>query len=285
MKKKSCHGEGSQKMKWTREDANQNQELRQALTELLFQLADDDFILAYRGSEWLGLAPHIEEDVAFSSISQDTMGHAAMYYQLLEDLGVGQVDDLAHGRLAKDRKNAVLLEFVNGPGHYLVEPQYDWAFAVVRNYLYTAVKKTRIESLKNSSYQPLSEVAVKINMELYYHLLHWKTWFVQLTQAKGESRNRMENAIQKGLDDLEGLLTLGSLGHEISTLGIIDDEKTLKENFIHLVIPIFESVNLSLPETFMMKHGNGRNGEHTNDLENALTILSEVYHVNPAASW
>ncbi|WP_420812925.1 Phenylacetic acid catabolic protein, partial [Peribacillus acanthi] len=57
------------------------------LIELLYQLADDDFILAYRGSEWLGLAPHIEEDVAYSSINQDTMGHAVMFYRLLEELG------------------------------------------------------------------------------------------------------------------------------------------------------------------------------------------------------
>lgn len=64
-----------------------NEQEQSALIELIYQLGDDDFILAYRGSEWLGLAPHIEEDVAFSSISQDMMGHAAMYYHLLEELG------------------------------------------------------------------------------------------------------------------------------------------------------------------------------------------------------
>ncbi len=105
---------------------------QEALVELLFQLADDDFLFAYRGSEWLGLAPHIEEDIAFSSISQDTMGHAAMYYQLLEDLGCGSADELAHARPASARRNAVLLERANGPGHYLREPRYDWAFTVVR---------------------------------------------------------------------------------------------------------------------------------------------------------
>ena len=49
----------------------------------------------------LGLAPHIEEDVASSSISQDSMGHAAMYYKLLEELGAGNADDLAHLRPAQ----------------------------------------------------------------------------------------------------------------------------------------------------------------------------------------
>lgn len=116
--------------------------IKPALTSLLYQLADDDFILAYRGSEWLGLAPHIEEDVAFSSISQDTMGHAAMFYQLLSNLGEGNVDSLAHAREASERQNAVLLELVNGPGHYLSSAQYDWAFAVVRNYFYSQAKKS-----------------------------------------------------------------------------------------------------------------------------------------------
>ena len=88
-------------------------ENKEAITSLLFQLADDDFMYAYRGSEWLGLAPHIEADIAFSSISQDSMGHAAMYYTLLENLGVGNANDLAHFRKASDRRNSILTERVN----------------------------------------------------------------------------------------------------------------------------------------------------------------------------
>ena len=83
----------------------------------MFQLADDDLMYAFRGSEWLGLAPHIEEDVAFSSISQDSMGHAAMYYQLLEDLNAGNANDLAHSRPASERRNSILTERVNGEGY------------------------------------------------------------------------------------------------------------------------------------------------------------------------
>lgn len=86
-----------------------------AIKELLLQLADDDFIHSYRGAEWLGLAPHIEEDVASASISQDTMGHAAIYYKLLDELGEDDADKLAHDRPAKERRNAIILELVNGP--------------------------------------------------------------------------------------------------------------------------------------------------------------------------
>lgn len=263
----------------------QNPAYKSALTALLFQLADDDFILAYRGSEWLGLAPHIEEDVAFSSISQDTMGHAAMFYQLLEDLGEGSVDELAHARKAIDRRNAVLLEMVNGPGHYLSKPQYDFGFAVVRNLFYTQAKKIRMDSLKNSSYQPLAHMAINVNMELFYHLLHWKTWFVQLMNAGGEARKRMEAAVSKVCDDFEGVLTLGPKGSDMAQLGLIEGEEILKQKWKSFMLPIFESVGLQIPESFGMKSGNGRIGEHLKDLDYALAILSEVYQADPAANW
>lgn len=50
------------------------------------------------------------------------MGHAAMYYQLLEELGEGNADALAHVRLAHERKNSILVERVNGPGYYMENP-------------------------------------------------------------------------------------------------------------------------------------------------------------------
>ena len=278
MRKKFCHGERRRKVKM--DEAYQS-----ALLSLLYQLADDDFILAYRGSEWLGLAPHIEEDVAFSSISQDMMGHAAMFYQLLSDLGEGNMDHLAHARPATERKNAILLEMVNGPGHYLIKPRYDWAFAVVRNYFYVQAKKIRMESLKNSSYEPLANVALKVNMELYYHLLHWKTWFVQLMQAGDEARRRMEAAVQRVCADFEGVLTLGPLSKEMAAFNLIESEEILKQKWKGSMQPVFDSVNLAMPDQFGIKNGNGRKGEHSKDLEDALLVLSEVYQVDPAASW
>jgi ring-1,2-phenylacetyl-CoA epoxidase subunit PaaC len=267
------------------EELKHHPEYQEALVELLFQLADDDFILAYRGSEWLGLAPHIEEDIAFSSINQDMMGHAAMYYQLLEDIGVGKADELAHARPPSARRNAVLLEEVNGPGHYLREPRYDWAFTVVRHYFYTQAKKVRIDSLKQSTYEPLAHVAVKINMELYYHLLHWQTWFIQLTNAPGEARERMKKAVAKVLDDFGGVLTLGPKGEQMAKFGLIDSEAVLTQRFVQAMKPIFAEVHLELPSEFAMKRGNGRNGEHTADLDEALATLSEVYRLDPQAAW
>ena len=57
--------------------------VRDALAELLLTMADDEFVSGFTDSEWTGIAPLLEEDVAISSISQDELGHARALYQLL----------------------------------------------------------------------------------------------------------------------------------------------------------------------------------------------------------
>jgi ring-1,2-phenylacetyl-CoA epoxidase subunit PaaC len=56
--------------------------LKEALACLVTALADDELVIGHRHSEWTGFAPHLEEDVAFSSIAQDEIGHATAYYTL-----------------------------------------------------------------------------------------------------------------------------------------------------------------------------------------------------------
>ncbi|KKB35946.1 1,2-phenylacetyl-CoA epoxidase subunit PaaC [Bacillus thermotolerans] len=260
-------------------------EYKEALKTLLFQLADDDFLLSFRGSEWLGLAPHIEEDVASSSISQDTMGHAAMYYKLLEDLGEGNADALAHARPAEERKNSVLAERVNGEGYYLETPEYDWAYAVVRNFFYAQAKKVKIDSLRTSSYQPLAETAVKVSMELYYHLMHWKLWFTQLLSSTDEAKRRMNNAIELVMKDFGDIFSYGNAKDAIEKEGLIAKEEELKANWTERMKPVFESLGMEVPAIPAASEKNGRNGEHTEDLTEALTTLSEVYRLDPAAAW
>src|SRR5205085_14163 len=65
---------------------------------LLFALADDELILGHRHAEWTGWAPHIEEDLAFSSIAQDEMAHARLLYELAGAATGRDVDGLALGR-------------------------------------------------------------------------------------------------------------------------------------------------------------------------------------------
>lgn len=261
-----------------------NAEFKEAVVEILFQLADDDFLYSYRNSEWLGLVPHIEEDVASSSITQDSMGHAAMFYELLEELGYGKADDLAHGRSASDRKNCILVERVNGPGYYMENPQYDWAYAVVRNYFYTMAKKMKMDALKQCSYAPLAEIAVKVNMEIYYHLMHWKTWFVQLLSSTEEAKERMNNAIEKVLNDFGDVFSFGEKEDKMKQLGLIDAE-ALKQDWLLAINKTFATVGLDPIEDIKQQGINGRNGVHTAELDDAIATLSEVYGSDPTTAW
>ena len=62
-----------------------------------------------------GIAPMLEEDVATSSISQDEIGHALLWYTILhEQLGQPQPDRLAFWRVAHEFRNATLVELPKG---------------------------------------------------------------------------------------------------------------------------------------------------------------------------
>lgn len=255
-------------------------------TELIYQLADDNFINAYRGSEWLGLAPHIEEDVAFSSINQDTMGHASMYYQLLEDLNEGEINEVSHRRSANDFRNAIILELKNGTGSYLNKPNYDWAYTTVRQLFFGILKEIRLESLTNSSYEPLVHTARKIQTEQYYHLMHWKTWFNQLMMSTDEARERMEKAIENVWGAFGDALSFGKYADEISNLKLILSESELEAEWLERINTLFKQCNYTISGNPEMKHGNGRNGEYTEDLVEALDILGKVYNTDrQAVGW
>lgn len=269
----------------TVEQAKNHQEYRAALVELLYQLADDDLVLSHRGSEWLGLAPHVEEDVAFSSITQDTMGHAAAFYELLEALGEGKADDLAHLRQADQFRNAILLERPNGTGHYLNQPRYDWGYTVVRLYMYELFKQVRLESLTRSSFIPLAQLARKMMPEQRFHLLHWQTWFTQLLNSTEEAKKRILTGIEKTWADLGDLFDLGPKGSQAVNFGLIEGESVLFERWEAKAKQALEANRISWPGNLEKGELNGRAGQHTEDLVAALAELSEVYRLDPAINW
>lgn len=265
--------------------AKENHRYREALVELLYQLADDDLIYSYRGSEWLGLAPHIEEDVSFSSITQDTMGHAVAFYEMLEALGEGKADDLSHLREAKDFRNAVLLERPNGTGHYMEDPHYDWAYTVIRSYLYGIFKQVRLESLTRSTYVPLAQLACKMMPELHYHLLHWTVWLKQLSNSTDEAKERMIKALRRAWRDLGDMFSLGSKADVIVRFGLIEGEEWQKARWTERVKQTLEENRLPWLGKPVLEQWNGRAGQHTEDLIKALQTLAEVYRLDPAANW
>lgn len=252
---------------------------------LLYQLADDELVIGHRDSEWLGLAPHIEADIAFASIAQDEVGHATIFYRLLEELGEGRADELAFARPVEARRNAVLVERPNGAGTYLENPEFEWGYTIARRLAYDLFDAVRLEVVARSSYEPLALVAAKIRREERYHLLHHQTWFKRLASGTAESRQRLEAGIAKCWADVGGLFTLG----EVATSPIFPATTTdLLDGWTAAFRPLFDAEGLAWPNAPIMRPPlgfDGRRGQHTEALGALLTTMGEVYRSAPGATW
>src|SRR5687768_6435949 len=116
------------------------------LKDLLFKMADDALIIGHRNSEWTGIGPMLEEDMAFSSMAQDKIGHAIALYNILHEvLGEADPDTLGFKREAKQFKCCQFVELPIG--------EYD--FSLIRHFLFDHAEWLRYGMLASSSFQPL----------------------------------------------------------------------------------------------------------------------------------
>jgi len=152
---------------------------------MLLSLADDELVLGHRHAEWTGWAPHLEEDLAFSSIAQDEMAHARLLYGLAGPLTGRNEDELAFGRRPEEYRNAVLCERPNG----------DWGYTMARQYLYDTADAVRLEALEGSSWPELVELVNVIRLEERYHLDHARAWFDRLAAGPLEGRTRFATGL------------------------------------------------------------------------------------------
>ena len=141
----------------------------------LLEIADDELILGWRDSEWTGIAPFLEEDVAFSSIAQNEIGHARALYELVaRELGT-TADELAFDRSPEEYRCAPLVEV----------RLLDWEKTIARHYLYEEADAIRLDRLKQSDDPEVAGLAAKIDREEAYHRMHAQMWFERL---QGEPR-------------------------------------------------------------------------------------------------
>jgi ring-1,2-phenylacetyl-CoA epoxidase subunit PaaC len=140
----------------------------------LLTLADDELILGWRNSEWTGIAPFLEEDVAFSSMAPTEIGHARAWYELAACVtgreGV-DADAFAFDRDPDEYRSAPFVELRLVP---------DWAATIARHWLYETADAIRIADLKASEDQQVAGLAEKIEREEAYHRMHAQMWAERL---------------------------------------------------------------------------------------------------------
>ncbi len=247
---------------------------RDAVIDLLYRLADDELIIGHRNSEWTGHAPILEADIAFSSMAQDEMGHAQVYYQMLHDLGGADPDTLAFGRKPREFRCAALVCL----------PKSDWGFSVLRQFLYDAAETVRLAAFLESSLAPLAQLAVKLRGEEKYHMMHGRNWVLRLGNATRESHTIMQAALNVAYPHAMGLFEPGEYDETLAQAGICPRERELQDQWESAVAPVLKEAGLKVPESAAPVYG-GRVGRHPAALKELLDGLQLVYNIDPTAKW
>jgi ring-1,2-phenylacetyl-CoA epoxidase subunit PaaC len=247
-----------------------------ALKELLYKMADDQLILGHRNSEWTGFGPLLEEDIAFSSMAQDKIGHSYALYQLLNNLGEPEPDAVAFMRTGTHFHNCVFVELPNG--------EYD--FSLIRHFLYDNAEAIRFEMLADSEFRPLAELAGKIKGELRYHTLHARTWIKKLGSATPESIQRLQESLDYSLPYALGMFEESPFENDLINNGIFRGEKILQEKWKTSVEKVTQETQLRMPDwnNIVPVYG-GRTGNHTRHLQPLLDEMSEVFRIDPSTEW
>ena len=249
--------------------------LRTALDELLLTMADDEFVSGFTDSEWTGIAPLLEEDVAISSISQDELGHARALYQLLADLrgDAGNEDAIAYDREPDDYRHARLLD----------HPRGDWADTIARRFLYELADEARLASI-GSGYRPLADLVEKLRREERYHRMHVVAWIHRLANGGAEARRRLEAALATQGGDgptvftpLEGEASLVEGG--ILTRSMADAEAAWRADLSTILVPL----GLALPPS--IEHLEGGRRDHSAAFRWLWTEFTSVRRSEGGATW
>jgi len=252
------------------------EEQLRAIKELLYKIADDQLIIGHRNSEWTGLGPILEEDIAFSSIAQDKIGQSYHIYSILYSLGESDPDTIAFTRSAENFHCCHLSEHPIG--------EYD--FSLVRNFLFNHAEYLRFEMLSVSSFEPVAKLARKIKGEIKYHTMHSDVWLNQLGNAATESNSRMQASLDSAFNLALGIFEPGPYESLLNEMKVFHGEDTLKTKWLDIIQPVIEKSSLTLPDelTWNPSYG-GRFGKHTEHLQPLLEEMGEVFRIDPDTEW
>jgi len=243
---------------------------RTAVETLLFRLADDEFVIGDRYTDWQVRSPTLESDLALSNIAQDEIGHARLWYDLLEDFGYSEAD-LIWQRDTADFTHSTLCErpFADG----------DWADVILRSYLYDTAEAIRLEALIDSSYPRIKDRVEKVLGEEDYHVQHGERWLERLAESE-DGRERLQAAVDRLIPYALTLFapTDEPLEDRIDELGLRTASLAeMRTDWLDTVVPFLESLSIpvdgiELPaqsevhwSALAVPDAIGRDGNHTDE--------------------
>jgi len=249
------------------------------IREFVLAFADDEHLIGQQHAEWIGVAPFLEEDLAFCSIGQDELGHAAALYAIVD--GNGAPD-------GADDRNLDALAFDPDPDRWrschLVEATTpEWAHALVRHWLYDAAEQLRWELVADSALIPLAEAAARAEGEEWFHRRH-ADGLLDVLLRSPDAGDRLRAALVDLLPIAVGLFDPAAGEAEAVEAGVaVAPFDTRLPEWTDRVRVRFD-VDLPDPGTATAAAQAGRTAR-SGTFEPLLSRMREVLDLDPAAIW
>jgi len=249
---------------------------KSALHNFCLRLADNNLILAQRLAEWCSRGPILEEDLALSNIALDLFGQAESLYEYAASINEFEksADDLAFRRSEREYFNNILVEQPNG----------DFAFTMMKQFLFSTFTKILYESLQASNDEQLQALSAKAIKEINYHLRHSSEWIICFGNGTDESHRRTQFAINELWRYTDDMFFMNEIDEELISLGISFNLSELYGKWKFKVTELLHEANLLLPDSTNIIVG-GCNGIHSEHLGKLLCEMQYLQHAHPQATW
>ena len=246
------------------------------LYNYILGIADNSLILGQRLGELCGHGPNLETDIACTNISLDLLGQVRSYYQYAAKLKGNNTteDDIAFLRREREYFNVLLVE----------QPNTDFAYVMVRQFLFDVYHLLFLQELQKSCDVTLSAIAIKSIKEVSYHQRFSSDWIKRLGDGTDESHEKMQNAINTLWTYTDELFHQTEADKVMVNESIGVDVTKLKDVYYNRVSEVLEEATLQIPESKWFQKG-GKQGIHTEHMGYLLSDLQYMQRTYPNMEW
>lgn len=247
------------------------------LFEFLLRQGDNALVLGHRLSEWCGMGPVLEEDIALANTALDLIGQTRLWLSYAGEVeGKSRsADDLAYLRDAYDFRNALLLEV----------PNENYGRTILREFFFDAFHLPWLTELTKSSDARVVEIAAKSVKEATYHLERSAETVIALGDGTEESHRIMTVALDYLWPYAGELMLDDAVDAAMDKDGIAPLPSIIRPAWDHTVNAVFAEALLTRPESSFV-HKGGRAGQrHTEHLGHMLAQMQILPRSHPGATW
>ncbi|WP_370402597.1 1,2-phenylacetyl-CoA epoxidase subunit PaaC [Sulfitobacter sp. JB4-11] len=240
-------------------------------------MGDNTLVLGHRVSEWCGIAPVIEEDIALANTALDLIGQTQLWLGLAGEVeGKGRdADKLAYHRDVWDFRNLLLVEQPNG----------DFGQTMMRQFLFDGWHLMHLKGLMTSSNDQIAAIAEKSVKEVTYHLERSTDTVIGLGDGTEESHARMQNALNRLYPFVGEMFLSDDVDTAILDAGIAPDPASHRSAYDAHLDEVLTEATLTRPEDDFAHKGGKTGTRHTEHLGHMLTQMQWLQRAYPDATW